>query len=183
MKYLPIIAILLFASCNIAKQTERRDARRVVKAHIRNPKVTEDFCASIFSPRIDTFERISYIPGKPIITPGKTIMVDCDSIVKAGQKQGQQIDPKRVPVNCPPDTSQVDTALIERRVWQENAAQISTLKRQVDDEKNKTAAVEVKLGKKETWVTILAWAAGIGWLIIIASFAIRWFTGNRVKIV
>lgn len=142
-----LILSILFASCSSLKH----DQRNLGKIHYRNPQLLEGYCAERFPVKIHDSVVEKYLPGKPIIIPGETVYMNCDSAIEAiktAKTKGDTTKPinsKRVPCPpCPPSTKQVDTVdkYITKTV--ENTAMIALQSRRADEAEKRALLAEGK---------------------------------------
>lgn len=146
---------VLTCSCNPTKRLRAIDAK--------HPLATATFCAERFpvtentTVRVDTVTDVQYLPAEPYY-------IDCDSARLHRTDTGRLL----VHVPCPP------AQLITRLVTKDSIVRVE----------NRAAIVAARLtadkwqAKHETvikWRNRFAWAAGIGWILIIGTVLIRLF--------
>lgn len=130
-----LLATLLLLLCGC--YTGRKATSQSTKAYTRYPDIVAELYAKWFPIKEKVKERIVYKEGATVYRYD-TVTIDCDSALKAQQKDGK---PKTnyVRVPCPPCDESKDTVEHYKEVTQESTAALQ-------DEQGKREKVEKKLG-------------------------------------
>ncbi len=178
-----LIAAILLSGC----YTTKKATKQVAKAQAIHPEVVASACISYYPTKDSIVERTVYLPGKIDTIPGKTITINCDSIVAAAKSKsttssGTLVSSKSVSVPCPPSTHQVDTFYAFKEKYQESSAKLkvaeamnSTLAAKVVVAQAQFAHSEEKVSRKNRIILYLALGHGLWFLGLIAKFYFKSF--------
>lgn len=126
-----LLVVVFFASC----YTQHKAAEQMDKAHSRYEVIAAQRCANWYPIKIDSVQgETVYLPGQPIITPGETKFVNCDSI----KKDPGNTNTSKVRVDCPPSQLRVDTVLKPYYITKENTAAKRELELELQQSKKTT---------------------------------------------
>lgn len=171
--YILLIMVLL-TSCYNTKLAQRQ----VIKAQVNYPEVVAKHCASIYPPRIDTFERIEIKEGK-VVTEVDTVVVDCDTVLIEKYKDRVV----KVPIQV--NKYRVDTILKEVVRNAENTARIKEImginEKQLREKElviigkdKEIKDISKKLNKTKGTNKVLWWIVAIVGLVVGIKMIIRY---------
>lgn len=151
MKHLALILAISLSSC----YTQHRATRQILKAQVHYPAIVADHCATIYPPKVDTFERISYKQGADVLHYD-TIKIDCDSVIK------QDIKIVRVPVvkeRVRVDTVQKEVVRTVENTAATKAAQIKAYDLTLKNNELQDKITRLKTAKRYLWIACIVLAA------------------------
>lgn len=151
-----ILAVLLLSSCYTSKVAKKQ----VIKAQTNHPAIVASACALYYPPKDSQVINTQYIQGATD-TFLQYVEIECPATNDTTPGAVQKI---KVP--CPPSTHRVDTFFDHQYHYQENTAEVESLRSRILDYEAGTASLETKLSTKEKTIRYLG-----GFL---AAFALSW---------
>ena len=172
------LCFVLFLSIALSScSTLKLDKKRIALVSIRNPLLLKEYCANNFKGKDSVYKEVKYLPGKIDTIKGKTIIVDCDSIIKSTSIG------KKVTVKCPPSTIKIDT-IFDHQYYTIESPQLIAKNELLNDsiviyraELNKKNLIIFKLRKFKFIVFGI-----IGFLVLILAlkYVLKWKSSIRV---
>jgi hypothetical protein len=177
-----IILSLILCGC----YTQKKATKAIIKAQTNYPNVVSKFCGNLYPPKDSTVTEIKYVEGEPMFFTD-TILVNCDSVVKAAQGdklRGGEVVTRRAHIpqiggsNPPPATMvkvptgksvRVDTVYREKQTYRSNKAHEDYLSGKIDSLIRGQTVTDSQLIKTRTKLRALMWLS----LILLAYFALK----------
>lgn len=118
-KLTTIAALLLLTGCYTQKKAEKQ----LFKAYTHYEPTVAKYANIWYPVRESIRDSVVRIPGKSITIPGRTIYINCDSVIKSSDVSHSKIPVECPPVNCPA----ADTLLHYQVKIQESTSAIAQL--------------------------------------------------------
>lgn len=156
IKFFACILAVLLSSC----YTSRVARKQVIKAQTNHPDIVASACALYYPPKDSQVISTQYIQGATD-TLLQYVEVECPNLHDTIPGPVQKI---KVP--CPPSTHRVDTFIDHQYHYQENTAEVESLRSRILDYEAGTASLETQVSTKEKTIRYLGG--------LLAAFALSW---------